>query len=66
MNVDLEVEGIKPTKVYSKNVDVNRVNLKKIMEIIEAGNKNKTFLSSLKYENLPDKELNYLKNKIQF
>jgi ATP-dependent DNA helicase PIF1 len=64
MNIDLEVDGIKPTKVYSKNVDVNRVNLRKIMEIIEDGNKSKTYLSSIKYDNIPDKELQYLKNKI--
>ena len=64
MNIELEQNGIKPTKVYSKNVDVNKVNRTKILELIENGNKHKTYNSSIKYECIPEKELQYLLNKI--
>ena len=64
MGVELEVEGIKPTKIYSKNMDVNKINHEKIMELIENGNKHKTYYSSVSHDNIPDKELQYLLNRI--
>jgi ATP-dependent DNA helicase PIF1 len=64
INIELEKEGIIPTKIYSKNVNVNKVNKTKILELIEKGNKHQTYNSAVKYESIPYKELQYLLNKI--
>ena len=64
INIELEKNGIKPTKVYSKNLNVNKVNRTKILELIENGNKHKIYNSAIKYEYIPEKELQYLLNKI--
>ena len=64
LNVKLNINGIEPTKLYSKNQIVNKINKDKIQQLIDNGNKKLIYKSALVHNKIPDRELEYLKKKI--
>lgn len=65
LNIKLNINGIEPTKLYSKNDIVNRVNTQKLQKLISQGKKKIIYKSSVTHNKIPDKELEYLKKKIE-
>ena len=64
LGVKLNINGIEPTKLYSKNDVVNRVNTEKLQKLITSGRKKITYESNVVHNKIPEKELEYLKKKI--
>ena len=50
--------------MYSKNDVVNRVNTEKLQKLITSGRKKITYESNVVHNKIPEKELEYLKKKI--
>jgi ATP-dependent DNA helicase PIF1 len=65
LNVKLNINGIEPTKLYSKNDIVNRVNTQKLQKLISSGKKKIVYKSNIVHNKIPEKELEYLKKKIE-
>lgn len=65
LNVKLNKNGIEPTKLYSKNDIVNRVNTEKLQKLINSGKKKLVYKSSIVHNKIPERELEYLKKKIE-
>jgi ATP-dependent DNA helicase PIF1 len=65
LNVKLNKNGIEPTKLYSKNDIVNRVNNEKLQKLISSGKKKITYNSNIIHNKIPERELEYLKKKIE-
>jgi ATP-dependent DNA helicase PIF1 len=65
LGVKLIKDGIEPTKLYSKNQIVNKVNTEKLQKLISSGNKKMVYHSNIVHSKIPEKELEYLKKKIE-
>lgn len=65
LGVKLNINGIEPTKLYSKNEIVNRVNSEKLQKLISSGKKKFVYQSTIVHNKIPERELEYLKKKIE-
>lgn len=65
LGVKLNINGIEPTKLYSKNEIVNRVNSEKLQKLISSGKKKFNYKSDIVHNKIPERELEYLKKKIE-
>jgi len=65
LGIKLNINGIEPTKLYSKNEIVNRVNSEKLQKLISSGKKKFVYQSNIIHNKIPERELEYLKKKIE-
>lgn len=65
LGIKLNINGIEPTKLYSKNEIVNRVNSEKLQKLISSGKKKFNYKSDIVHNKIPERELEYLKKKIE-
>ena len=57
LGIKLNINGIEPTKLYSKNEIVNRVNSEKLQKLISSGKKKFVYQSNIIHNKIPEREL---------